>query len=306
MDQLAIALAWAIDLATNLFVPGALALTVLAAGLAVLRRWRLALISALPVPAMVFWIAASYGAVMPLEPEAGGTPLRVMNFNILVFNQDHARKNAFIRAQNADVVLLQETNPRWWAEFEALDDLYPYRRREGPIGVLVFSRYPLGETEARILSPWPEGVKRPTYLQPGEGIIRAIKVPVEVDGRRVTLISVHVNKALSPAGFMRRNGDFAQVADFVRQTQGPVIVGGDFNTTPMAPRFQTFLADTGLRGLPPGALPALSTWPASLPAFGLHIDHQLTRGPIRLRGYSLRADASSNHRAVIADYVLPK
>lgn len=302
--------AWLVDAILNLSVH----LAVVCFGLTVFQIIRGRLIGAFwalaPAAGLVVWILA--GQSQPLEhgPGGRGTPLRVMSFNILVFNDDYDQKLGFIRGRNADVVLVQETNPRWWGRFQALRDLYPHMRRAGPIGVLVFSKHPLGEIQDTILQPWPEHLDRPSYLGPGQGIIRALVVPMRLpmgEGREqaVTLISFHATRSLLPAGYAARARDLERLAAFVNAVEGPVIAGGDLNGTPLSPAIRSFLAEAGLKGLPSAPWRPLGTWPKMLPEVaGFQIDHLLAKGPVSVRDYQVLADASSNHRAVLADFVI--
>ncbi|MGF1453770.1 MAG: endonuclease/exonuclease/phosphatase family protein [Alphaproteobacteria bacterium] len=315
METIGLGLVWALDLGLNFSAHVAALLLVVA--LVQVFRGRVvgALAAGLPAAGLLAWVIVSHAQTLAL-PEAaggGGTPLRVLSFNILVFNEDHAEKMTFIRERKADVVLLQETNPRWWGQFQDLRGLYPHMRRAGPIGVLVFSKYPLGDIQGTILQPWPETLPRPSYLKHDEGIIRALVVPVTLPGgpggpagpRTATVISFHATRSLSPQGFAARARDLERLAGFVAAAPGPVIVGGDFNATPMAPAFRQFLAQTGLKGLASRPWHPLGTWPNALPAAaGFQIDHLLAKGPLAVRDHGVIADASSNHRAVWADFVI--
>ena len=107
-------------------------------------------------------------------------------------------------------------------------------------------------------------------------------------------------KPTEPEDSRERNYQLDHIGATVEGVAGPVIVAGDFNTTPWSPHFRDLLATTGLRdaGTGRGWLP---TWPGRLGPAGIPIDHVLVRGEVAVTGLRRGPDVGSDHYPLIAD-----
>jgi endonuclease/exonuclease/phosphatase (EEP) superfamily protein YafD len=146
---------------------------------------------------------------------AGNQPLKVMSFNVWAGNEDPQAIAQVIRQEQPDLILLQELTTDIAAQLPAyLADLYPnselhmlYERR---IGQAVFSRYPLTPLESIL----------------GRG--RVHKVTAHLPGGPVAVWNVHPSQPI-PYGVQFH--EIYYLAQDVGLESGPLIVGGDFNTT---------------------------------------------------------------------------
>jgi endonuclease/exonuclease/phosphatase (EEP) superfamily protein YafD len=164
-----------------------------------------------------------------LAPVAGS--LRVMTLNALYTTEDGAAIERLARTHAADLICLQELNPRLAEDLVArLGGEYAYHAllpEEGVTGLGMFSRYPLHD-EGEIPDPaWRHGAQ----------VAR-----LEFEGEPVLVLNVH---ALSPSWprlspqwasalerqFRAREAQVGLWLDRVRQHEGPVILAGDLNST---------------------------------------------------------------------------
>lgn len=189
----------------------------------VARRWKLALLMAPAILAVV----SGYGALFLPRP---GPPPTAPQISVLTFNL-HAERFALtpmvdvIRAAGADIVALQEISPEAAETFRAqLSDLYPHQavhlHPDNPVmGQGVLSKHPLRDSEYWQVAMWHQ------------------RVIVTVDGMDITLYNVHphIPFARAPAGLAfdagMRGRDIADILERAGREQTPVILAGDFNMT---------------------------------------------------------------------------
>ena len=282
-------------------VPAAL---LLLAALA-LRDRRSALVNA---GTLLFGLVALLGFHFSLPRQGGTEHLRVMTFNIRHGDGGTERIAAVIRAADPEVVCLQETNA-----FRALPDPKPALRRALPGyafaehgELMIASRHPIRRRQLRPLGTLR--TRRP-----------ALEAVLDVRGRPVTVLDVHLGTFVTGASLAKRGGrslpEYLRETGAIRTEQAaallgrglltstPLVVAGDFNTPPrglvyerLSEMFYDAFAERG-RGLG-------WTYPADLPQ--MRIDYVFSRGG------ALPADArvpvardASDHRPLVADLILP-
>lgn len=227
-------LAWWVEL-SNMLAPFFFVPLVVLIPLAAWVRWRplLGVVAALTIVG-----AAMFGArLLPRAAAAtGGTSLRVMTFNHLFANTRVEQIVDEIRAQNADVIALQElSNPMAQALAQSLHDTYPYqylRPFDNPQGLGIISRFPFSTTAET------------------QNNVRGQQVTLAIGGQSLTIMNIHLGApviygrkiagipivtgydASSPT---RQVGRLSQLIDAI---DGPLVVMGDFNTSDREPRYQ--------------------------------------------------------------------
>jgi endonuclease/exonuclease/phosphatase (EEP) superfamily protein YafD len=200
---------------------------------------------------MCIAIAAAIGSFLLLfghawtvsPPNPGrGMPLRVATFNHRFDNDNIPGILAAIRAQDADIIALQELSvPVAAALQHDLSSVYPYQwlsPAPDASGLGLLSRYPLLTTQ-------PE----PTF--------RGQRVTLSIHGRALTVINVHPNtpfpktqhetlgQLVATAQQYDQGGRSEQLARLlqqVTQVAGPIIVLGDFNTSDREPSYAALAA----------------------------------------------------------------
>jgi endonuclease/exonuclease/phosphatase (EEP) superfamily protein YafD len=190
------------------------------------------------------------------RPAAGPSDFTVMTYNVNFGIGGDPDTIAAIRAGAADVVLLQETTPRWEEALrDALAAEYPHMAfrhccRAG--GLAILSRFPFEERE---------------YVPAPSGWFPAWRVIVATPGGDVQMLNVHLHPKVSESGswvsgyFTTGGVRRDEIAAFAATLEDdlPAIVAGDFNEQPGEGAL-AWLADRGLRSALPELAGDRTTW----------------------------------------------
>jgi endonuclease/exonuclease/phosphatase (EEP) superfamily protein YafD len=199
-----------------------------------LRRWRLAAIAGVVIACHVTWIAPDFfprelGASTPSDAagETGdASGLRLYYQNVNMHADDYERRIATILAAEPDVIALVEFVPQWEAAVNKSEIFtkYPHNTlREKPKSqqLVLFSKLPLKDVAYRFIA----------------GRRLAVAGTLEVSSRPLRLFCLHAPRPLIAQAEQYRA--FGQEAtSWIRQTQGPCIVVGDFNATQHSAMYQ--------------------------------------------------------------------
>jgi endonuclease/exonuclease/phosphatase (EEP) superfamily protein YafD len=208
-----------------LFAPLVLCLP---AALLIRSRW---LRSAAALAMMMFLALFGGRLVPPFRQAATGIPIRILTINQLYTNDRTADLIAAIRAQQADIVAIQELTPELAsAAKQQLFEQYPYQALtpgDTDLGLGVLSRYPIRLAER-------------------EQEYSAQRMLVHVDGQDITLINVHPRAPQVATRRLRqfrpvkvvlnydttlRGRELPRLLGTIDTIDGPLIVVGDFNTS---------------------------------------------------------------------------
>ncbi len=270
------ALGWMLDLAAHwqiLYATAWLALCLIAAFRA--KRWLLLS----PLMLLPLWTAS---AALP-EADEGKPALSVAVANVHVSNRDPARLVAWLRAQPADVVILNELSPAYAdALIDAVGDLYPHRAfvpEDSPFGIGLMSRMPLSDID----------------VQRSVDDIPALSVRIDIGGQAVRIVAAHPVPPLAIHWHDERDRLLRRLAASANRM--PLVVAGDLNATPWSTALAS-AAQSGLRR----ATGLGATWShPSMRMLGIPIDHILASSHWR-RGQTLRGpEIGSDHRPTRAD-----
>lgn len=153
--------------------------------------------------------------------------LQVMTYNMLVYSSDVQFAADFIRAEDADIVLIQETSHSMSAMLEdEMKDLYPYQIHHPsdiPIGMSVISKFPFEIIDYDLGDSW---------------VGAPILVDVNWQGRKVHVVNFHMdptsldvirtpNRAREVAEMRLEHA--TRLVNFLQNTPGPAILAGDVN-----------------------------------------------------------------------------
>lgn len=230
--------------------------------------------------------------------------VRLLSFNMLASNEDYDAVAELIRTQDPDIVAIQELSIEMTTQLNAtIGQSYPYQALyawHDPRGIGIWSRYPLTEGEWRTHNAWERWVH---------------SAIVDVDGRQLNLFNVH----LWPVGTLDRQQyaralqlqreQVQQLNQLVTQTDLPVLVVGDFNTSPTNETY-TLLdqqLDDAWRQIafgPGFTYPAPGTLNSWVPPF-LRIDYMWTKGAVTpLQMQVLPEGAGSDHLPLLAEFAI--
>ena len=177
------------------------------------RKWA---ILALAAPTLL--VGLTFAPLFLPRPEsvlAASVPLKVMSYNVWYHNENVADATRLIRQEQPDILLLQELTPVMArALTDELVDLYAESQLhfayEPEVYQGIISRYPL----------------TPVDLAYDKG--RAQRVKAETPVGSIAVWNVHPN---APLPWPRQYRQLSTLAEDIAVTDGPLIVGGDFNTT---------------------------------------------------------------------------
>ena len=264
----------------------------------------------LPIAALLLVAVWMMGFRWGAQKEIAGIPVRVMTYNIEEWDRKQVWAIASeISTADPDIVCLQDAG----GGARRLAPLPPHWNVVRAGEYVIATRFPITSHSIGTLS---YGRRRRTYL----------RAEVEVDGTRVTVVTVHLltsRNALSaftsihqwPRGVALMRADLdnrliqaRRIADDLRGVTGPLIITGDFNVPATSLVFRT-LADIGLHNVfnTSGRGYGYTFGHASkLRHSFVRIDHILVNDdvkPIMVKAGGARA---SDHRPVIADLVLTR
>lgn len=277
------------------FSPFAAALAPLPVILAlVLRRWLVAAVAAVAALALL-------AAVLPraldgphrAHADAPGSTLIVMTANLRFGRADAPALLRLVRAHDVDVLSVQELTPDALRRLDAAGAarLLPARSVRPDLrwsGLGVLARAPL-----RAVAPPPEGAAA------------QLEVLMSSSARaKLRFVAVHPLPPISRVNTRAWRRALHNLPD-PRAGTVPRVLLGDFNATLDHHELRRLLrrgyvdaADATGDGLRP-------TWPTTGGRLPLTIDHVLFPTPIKVRRVSLHDVPGSDHRALIAELVLP-
>jgi endonuclease/exonuclease/phosphatase (EEP) superfamily protein YafD len=247
----------------------------------------LLLAAALLMAGHTVFMGQQLAATATAEDEAAPS-FKLLSFNILSNNYPNSEAIAdMIAASGADIVNVMEAEPLQ-AHLPALAQVYPYRIGCGVIVTfcdqLMLSKTPLRKGMVRSLSP--------IFVN------RFILAETEIAGQTVHVAGIHTTK---PYFDNFQTFELIRAALALTDTEGPLVLSGDFNASSLAPNIRDFLYWTGLRT---GSYEP-ATWPVRLGPFGLPIDHIYVRAPLKFRSLSaLSSSYGSNHAGLIAEIAI--
>lgn len=272
---------------------------VLAATLGVLRFPRQALVG-LGLALWLLWPSLLSFVPGP-APKASGETLRVGVANLHTSNPDWAALPGIMLDASPDLLALQEHSGHWSREAPIrLGERWPHHgpdlqhRSNAPrYGVRLYHRTEFIEAPA------------PVAMGLGDDDGRVVRGVIEFGGRRVSVYSTHLphdvlytHQARIARPMMR------ELLRAIELDPNPIIMMGDFNTTPRGPRMAAFRR-AGLRnawsiaGRGRGA-----TWRSDFPLrdlVGLRIDHVLISEELVCTKIERTGEFGSDHIGLIAE-----
>lgn len=283
---------WVLELTTH-FRLQYLAATALVLVLAVARRrWGATAV-------LVAAAAVSAAPVLPYLPLSRGlaaaagaqddTQLRVLSVNVS-FRQFSARRLLeLVREAEPDVVVIQELTPHAQSVLADLDTAFPYNHKfaaDGPIGIGLWSRFPLESSRTFALGRAP-----------------AIEARVHAPQGSFTVVGVHLRAPTAQRRAAARNRELRALGAYSAAVEGPLVVAGDFNTTPYSPYFSDWLEAGKLTDSRRGRTLSVS-WPTMLPWLGIPIDHVAVNDGFTILSHGRLPNFESDHYGVLVDLAL--
>lgn len=281
--------------------PALLPLTLIALGLR-RRTLALALVALAILGATITTLAGRPLAIGAHAPHDDRAALRVVTFNAHAGASLHDEALvAWLLEQDADLVAFIDAPRGLLTRFPQLAERYPHaiQPRRGHLWpIFLLSKQPL--SAVRLADTTPE--TRSSYVANSTA-----KVTLQ-DERTVLFTAMHPFSPRSQQAWKRsleivqRDGQILRAAH--QRYAEPVIVAGDFNSTPVGRSFQRFAAASGFRT---AAWPLPATWPAHTHrALGVSIDHVWVSPGVDIVSRRVGPSFKSDHRPVVVDLLLPR
>lgn len=240
-------------------------------------------------------------AARPALPDDGRPVLKVMTHNVFGLNYDMQRVNAVILAEDPDIVVLQEYFDEQEVDLHPLlSERYPHfvRCRGGKRANLgLYSKRPFDQ--AMGAGDCPEdanGSQRTAH------ILAAFTL---ADGSTFSLMTTHVDW---PLPLERQQAQLKVLAEAAKAVKGPLVVVGDFNSTPWSYALKGFAAETGMerQDFNLVTFPLVFTVPDEWSRRGLidtipflPLDHVFTRNGVAVHELHLGEATGSDHLPIV-------
>ena len=182
--------------AIYLFIP----LPILVAASVWNRRWQA--LTALSIPIVVFTLLYGTLFVPSLTTQTQGTLLTVMSFNVMFGNENAGALARTIRAQNPDIVGIQEVTPELAKVLaQELAAAYPYTTLfaiasdpPGADAVGILSKFPIDETTRFDLPGQRSAINSKTKIEAiSPGSRMAMLAVLRVNGKRLRVVSADLD-----------------------------------------------------------------------------------------------------------------
>ncbi|MBU0533621.1 MAG: endonuclease/exonuclease/phosphatase family protein [Candidatus Omnitrophica bacterium] len=216
---------------------------------------------------------------------------RILSINVNTQFGNVTKVIKVIRDYNPDIVVLEEIDDKWVSSLQSLSNPYLYSKiqsREDNFGIALYSKYPF--TQADIIDI-------------GDAEVPSIFAEVATDNGRVTILATHPLPPTSKEYFLLRNAQFEGVPEYIHKATSPVMLIGDFNTSPWSYYFGKLLKETGLKDSSKGR-GVQPTWPSHNPILLIPIDHCLYSTGIEIIQKEIGPNVDSDHYPVIIDFVI--
>ncbi len=221
--------------------------------------------------------------------EYNGTPLKVYSANVHLTNNDLSKLNQELQELDPDILLLLEVTPVHFEQLRSVIKTYPYHKEiksfgEFEIGFVFLSKFPILNNRVTKLS------ERCNFV---------LEAMLDINQKPVMFYGVHAQRPRI-GNHNERKDQFLRLARQIKEQSLPVIVAGDFNTTPYSPIFRELVKITGLKDSREG-LGWQPSWPTYFPPLWIPIDHVLVTPDIQVRKRRTGSYIGSDHYPVIAE-----
>lgn len=228
---------------------------------------------------------------------ADGVRVRLLLANVLTSNRDVLRLEQLIEELSPDLIALVEPNRTWFARLAPALAGYPGRieiHNEANFGIALYARGRVRGGGERL------GSAQVT-------IVATVELAAPSAAPPLSVVVTHPLPPMDERAAQIQARHLAAVAQRIRELPSPVILAGDFNTTPWARQFAALTRDTGLvdtrRGF--GAHPTYPAFPEAA-LLRIPIDHVLVSPSIGVATRRVERDIGSDHLPVFVELVVPR
>lgn len=293
---------WRIDLIANLTAQLLLVTLLMLALTLALRRW---VVGVVLIVALAVQLAGLTQGRAPGSAPVAGEQVRMLTMNVFNRGAGRAEVVAMLDGMDVDVMTIVEPNPEvvTLLRSDAFRERYPHSVPQRPWAAkpAVISRWPLEPI-----------VLHYTQAESGDGnpgMSPSIAV-VQRPGGHFILIATHPASPRSQQAWEDGNEAVKQLGAMIRDELAPmglpIVLGGDFNSTPTGARSRSLRDVAGMRRAKP-LLALDGTWPGNLPwPARLAIDDALVSDGITVSDWHTFAPVQGgDHSLVRIDLNIP-
>lgn len=220
---------------------------------------------------------------------------KVYTANINKENKDLTRLIREIENVDAEVVLLMEVTSEHVKQLAQLKQGYNYNIVDPRIdasgrGGIVLSKFPVLRHNLIYLSDYGNAI---------------FEVRLNIKQTDILFYGVHFPRPRFNKSFTLRQKKILMLAYKVADSSAPIVIAGDFNTTPFSPVFKKFLRISGLRDSRVG-FGWQPSWPSFFPFLWIPIDHLLVSPEIEIHKRATGSHIGSDHFPVFAELSIIK
>lgn len=224
----------------------------------------------------------------PSYPEARET-ITVVQYNHGKTKNDFTQFTAWLRgrANDVDVVVLQEATPITESVASKMSDIYAHNvlyGQDGAFGTVILSKYPI----------------KTRYIPVTGEYFTNMAFRIEVEGKNTAIYVLHTIPPMSGVLYRQRSAELDQTARAIAQDESDnIIFVGDWNLTPYSPVFKKLKRDTGLSYQAEGFL-LTPTWPSFnlLNVLKIPIDHTIHSDGLDIISKTREPAFGSDHHIV--------
>lgn len=232
-------------------------------------------------------------SMLPVSADVSDTTdfveLKVFNSNLLLVNTDYQNQLQYIATIDPDIIAFEEYTHDWDNLLSTALKDYPHRAlqpKQDAFGIALYSKFPIVSG----------GVERFS-----QNTTDVVNVSIDLGDRLVQVIALHPPPPNSGATYSMRNELFKIIAEKTATHYEPLIVMGDFNSTPWTAHFTNMETTGKLRNARAGH-GFHPTWPNSklkMPLL-IPIDHILVNPKIGVAHFESKHVIGSDHRSIWA------
>jgi endonuclease/exonuclease/phosphatase (EEP) superfamily protein YafD len=259
---------------------------------ALIRSWRWCIAGGFALIVVSIPVASVYFPDGRTTMTGPSESIRIVTANLWVENASVQTGLKTLLDLDADVLVLTEVTPLAAMYIKQVVLGFPYRLvepRENKYGIAVLSQFPLQNARIEAL---------------GKPYIPMVRADITVGDSIMHLIAIHLETPRKVAYYASRNGQLRELAELAHDMEGPLVVAGDWNTTPWSHAYRRFERESGLRNSRQG-FGIMPTWSARQPFPWFPIDQIVVSDGIRVAASHAGPNIGSDHLSFIATVEVP-
>ena len=217
--------------------------------------------------------------------------ITIAHLNVRSSNDQAEEVLKWVADNSPDLIFFQEVNAKWGQFLKPLETDYSYQYlvpREDNFGIAVYSKLDLASVET---------------IDTGPHDLPSVKVNIKVADQMTTIYSTHPLPPISDSYFRSRNHHLNQVATWLSNTDGPVVLLGDLNTSAWSSGYKTLEDRSGMENCQQGR-GISNSWPAKLSWVGITIDHCLHSDQWKVQSFTIGSGVGSDHLPLLVGLAL--